>query len=167
MDLDELVQPVTTQLHAAAALGDERTQQIATTLGAALDAAVRLAIIQAVSTATTDASFALQDLAGAGAPSFGVHVDGAELDVRITAGAAQPDSPAPSDDGDASARISLRLSEALKAELEQAAGREGISVNSWLVRAATWSLGGRRQPWPGPDAGRGGGSHRVTGWVTG
>jgi predicted HicB family RNase H-like nuclease len=37
------------------------------------------------------------------------------------------------------ARISLRLPEALKAALETAAAREGISVNSWIVRALSRS----------------------------
>jgi hypothetical protein len=166
MNLDELVEPVAAQLQAAAALGDERTQQIAATLSSALDAAVRLAIIQAVSTATTDATFGLHDIAGSGAPSVGVHVDGDELDIRVTAGPTQPEAVATTDEGDATARISLRLSEALKAELEQAAGQAGVSVNSWLVRAATTALTARRSPWPAAEPNRGG-SHRMTGWVTG
>ena len=33
------------------------------------------------------------------------------------------------------ARISLRLPEALKAGIEIAATREGVSVNTWIVRA--------------------------------
>jgi hypothetical protein len=36
---------------------------------------------------------------------------------------------------DLSARISLRLPESLKSTVEKAAEREGISVNTWLVRA--------------------------------
>jgi hypothetical protein len=34
-----------------------------------------------------------------------------------------------------SARISLRLPESLKTAVEQAADREGVSTNAWLVRA--------------------------------
>jgi hypothetical protein len=34
-----------------------------------------------------------------------------------------------------SARISLRLPESLKATVERAAAREGVSTNAWLVRA--------------------------------
>ena len=49
----------------------------------------------------------------------------------------------PRDDGDASARISLRLSEALKADIEAAAARDGVSVNTWLVRAAGAALAPR------------------------
>jgi predicted HicB family RNase H-like nuclease len=34
-----------------------------------------------------------------------------------------------------SARISLRLPESLKSAVEQAAAREGVSTNAWLIRA--------------------------------
>ena len=33
------------------------------------------------------------------------------------------------------ARLTLRMPERLKARVEEAAGREGISTNAWLVRA--------------------------------
>jgi hypothetical protein len=60
------------------------------------------------------------------------------------------------------ARVNFRLSENLKGQIEEAAERAGLSVNSWLVRAAAAALDdgrGRR-----PDrAARG--SQRYTGWV--
>lgn len=37
--------------------------------------------------------------------------------------------------GDPSARITLRLSEALKNRVEEAAARDGVSVNTYIVRA--------------------------------
>ena len=48
----------------------------------------------------------------------------------------EPSEPAPAaaEDG-ASARITLRLSETLKVSVEAAATREGVSVNTWIVRA--------------------------------
>jgi hypothetical protein len=46
----------------------------------------------------------------------------------------QPVAPHTGDD-EASARITLRLPEGLKAGIEAAATREGVSVNAWLVRA--------------------------------
>jgi HicB family len=75
------------------------------------------------------------------------------------------------DDGDASARISLRLPESLKADIEMAAAREGVSVNTWLVRAAGAALTTGR-PGPGPgraDAAprRGSNAHHITGWING
>jgi len=52
----------------------------------------------------------------------------------------EPSAPAPAAGGeDASARITLRLSEALKTAVEAAAAREGVSVNTWIVRALSSS----------------------------
>ena len=61
----------------------------------------------------------------------------------------------------AMARINFRPPEGLKVRIEEAAGREGLSVNAWLVRAATAALA------PGePSSGRTHSSgDRVTGWV--
>ena len=43
-------------------------------------------------------------------------------------------------------RINLRLPEHLKTRVEEAAGRAGLSVNAWLVRAATAALDGHGAP---------------------
>ncbi len=50
--------------------------------------------------------------------------------------------PAPAAEDGLAARITLRVPEALKATIEIAASREGISVNSWLVRALSRSVAG-------------------------
>ena len=50
--------------------------------------------------------------------------------------------PAPGDD--LSARITLRLPEALKVQIEAVASSEGVSVNAWIVRALSRSLEPRR-----------------------
>jgi hypothetical protein len=61
-------------------------------------------------------------------------------------------------------RINLRMPDQLKGRIEQAASAEGLSVNSWLVRAATAALertdpGRRREP-RAPLGGQ-----RYTGWA--
>jgi len=43
-------------------------------------------------------------------------------------------APSPEPEGELSARVTLRLSEPLKARVEERAGREGLSVNSWILR---------------------------------
>jgi hypothetical protein len=53
---------------------------------------------------------------------------------------AAPDEPPPSGSEDLSARLTLRLPDTLKAATERAAEREGLSVNSWVVRALKRSL---------------------------
>jgi len=56
----------------------------------------------------------------------------------------------------------VRLPEHLKTRIEQAAGRSGLSINSWLVRAATAAL----EPAGTADSRRAGrGGQRYTGWV--
>ena len=47
---------------------------------------------------------------------------------------------APTGDDALTARITLRLSEGLKAQVELAAARESLSVNSWIVRALARGL---------------------------
>ncbi|HSY15755.1 MAG TPA: toxin-antitoxin system HicB family antitoxin [Jatrophihabitantaceae bacterium] len=159
MQLDTFVQQVQDQLAAAAALGDEQVRKLAGTLASAASPAVRLAILGALATAADEITAALLD--SPGAPTVAVHLDaGDDGDVRVavTTGAAEPSPPRP-DDGDASARISLRLSEALKAEIDDAADSAGVSVNTWLVRAATGALGSASH--------RNTNAHRVTGWING
>src|SRR2546423_9026269 len=65
---------------------------------------------------------------------------------------APPEQAAPVETGEDTARVTLRLPETLKSKVEQAAAREGLSVNAWLVRAvarATESGGWASGPSPG------------------
>ncbi|WP_262402044.1 CopG family transcriptional regulator [Actinomadura sp. CNU-125] len=67
------------------------------------------------------------------------------------------------EEGGGTSRITLRLPEHLKPQIEEAAGRMGLSVNAWLVRAVTAAL----DP-GGPPQDRGGGrpiGRNYTGWV--
>lgn len=168
MQLPEYTQHVHDQLRAAAALGDERTQQIASGLANAADTAVRLALVSAVSAAADEITAALAEADTPGSPSVRVSLDGDDLRVSVATLPTTQEQVGPADDGDATARISLRLSDALKTEIEVAAAESDVSVNTWLVRAARAALAGprSRHPWGDPWPPRRG-SHRVTGWVTG
>ena len=70
--------------------------------------------------------------------------DDAEIVVDM-AGRGQPDL-----EGDADARITLRLSAQLKARVEAASAREGMSVNTYIVRA----LNQQARPERGAKVGR-------------
>jgi hypothetical protein len=169
MQLNEYVDQVGEQLRAAAALGDERTQQIADALAGAAGSAVRLALLAAASAVAAEVSAALFDVPGAAGAAVSVRLDGDELRIVVTPPADTSTDAAPADDNDTTARISLRLSEALKSDVEQAAGRDGLSINAWLVRAiAAAARGGSsrrgKSDW-GQQAGKS--PHRISGWVTG
>jgi predicted HicB family RNase H-like nuclease len=77
--------------------------------------------------------------------------------VRDTAPPAPPEA-----EEAATARINLRLPEQLKSGIEQAAGRERLSVNAWLVRAAAAALTHDDQ---GPRQRGGRVGQSFTGWV--
>src|SRR4051812_15474346 len=142
MQLDHHLSAVHDQLVAAAALGDERTREIAAALAGTATSAVRLALIGAVSQAADEATAALLDYPGS--PAVAARLDGDEITLEVRASAAaDADGEARRDSaatGEPSARISLRLSEALKADIDAAAERDGVSVNTWLVRAAGAAL---------------------------
>jgi hypothetical protein len=107
-------------------LGDERSAQVARRIGEALGSSLRLKLFDLLSQAAVELSSKL--------PSghIEVRLAGQEPELVFV-------DSAPSDAGgvgeDFSARISLRLPESLKASVEAAAAREGISTNAWLVRA--------------------------------
>jgi hypothetical protein len=162
MQVQPYVTQVQDQLSAAAALGNEQVRATAAALAAAADPAVRLAVLAAVSAAADEITAALLDVPGA--PAVAVRTDGQELHLEVRTEAVEPDPAAPltapGEDGEHSARISLRLPDGLKTLIEQAARAESISVNTWFLRAAGRALSG-------PEAGRRVSAGRFTGWVNG
>ena len=72
-----------------------------------------------------------------------------------------PPPPPEADDG-AVARINLRLPEQLKQRVEEAAGRDRVSINAWLVRAANNALGADASR---PTHRRSVYGEKYTGWV--
>lgn len=161
MQLSPFVTQVQAQLAATAALGDDATRRVADALAAAAEPATRLAILAAVTAAADEVTAALLD--SPDAPSLAVRLDGDELRIEVRLVEARHDAPA--EDADTSARISLRLSEALKSDVESAAKADSVSVNTWLVRAATRALAPSRARAAGWDTRASG--HRITGWING
>ncbi len=163
MHLDSYVEQVQDQLIATAALGDERAREIASALTTAAAPAMRLALLGAVAAAAEEITAELVDRPGA--PAVGVQLQSDEIRVVVSAPPPAPGANAP-DAGEASARISLRLSETLKLEVDSAAAQAGVSVNTWLVRAAASALG--QAPGESNATGRPGrpNAQRVTGWIT-
>jgi hypothetical protein len=133
---------------------------LAERLSAPLESSVRLMLLEALSAAADEIT---RELAPG---SVEVRLRGGDPEFAVTAPPPDQDDakevPPPEVDETATARINLRLPEQLKADVEQAAARERLSVNAWLIRriAAAVAAGDRPSP---PRGGRIGQSY--TGWV--
>jgi CopG-like RHH_1 or ribbon-helix-helix domain, RHH_5 len=166
MDLNEHVEGIHRQFLVAAEAGGEEARALAERLLAPLDAAIRLALQDCLVAAAEEITCELAPgsvevrLRGR-QPEFVVTVPAPEAE---TVGEEAYPSMAPDGDDGGTSRINLRLPDHLKARLEQAAAREGVSVNSWLVRAAAASLERSEAP---RAAGRRAaqGAQRLSGWA--
>ncbi|HEY2708243.1 MAG TPA: toxin-antitoxin system HicB family antitoxin, partial [Caulobacteraceae bacterium] len=76
---------------------------------------------------------------------------------------AQPAETFDDDDGEATARITLRIPETLKARAEVLAARRGQSLNTWLVGAARLAAADR--PHSSGESLHGFPGRRMKGWV--
>ncbi|GAA3490916.1 toxin-antitoxin system HicB family antitoxin [Streptomyces cremeus] len=142
MDLTPYVDILRRELAAAVRVGGVEARELAERLTAPLDAAARLTLLHVLSAAANEIT---RELAPG---SVDVRMRGLDPDFVVTlppadSGApvrpAPPQSGGPGDDA-GTARVNLRLSPRLKARTEEAAVREGLSLNAWLVRAAATAL---------------------------
>ncbi|MEA2135094.1 MAG: hypothetical protein QOC68_3003 [Solirubrobacteraceae bacterium] len=168
MELTPYVENLRRDLAVAADAGGEDARALAERLTGPLESAVRLMLLDALSAAADEitrelAPGSVELRLRAGAPDFVVTPAPVDEPGEQAADTAPPLSPPDGDEG-ATARINLRLPEQLKAGVEQAAGRQRLSVNTWLVRVAAAALA-RDDPdhRPPPRGGRIGESY--SGWV--
>lgn len=139
MDLAPYVGDLQRRLVASAENGTDDTRAAAERLAAGLDAATRLVLLDALTAAAGEIT---RDLAPG---SVDVRLRGREIEFVVTAAPAEQDgddaSAAAVDLDDAStSRTTLRLPDALKARVDEAAAADGLSVNTWLVRAVASAL---------------------------
>jgi hypothetical protein len=163
MNLTPYVESLRRELAIAADAGGDDARALAERLTGPLESAVRLTLLEALSAAADEITRELAPGSAelrlrAGEPEFVVTPPPGEEP------AGEPVAPPVAADADEGAmtRINLRLSEQLKAGVEQAASRERLSVNAWFVRAVASALQ-RGEPRPAPRGGRAGDS--FTGWV--
>jgi len=166
MELSEYTGVLRGELAAITRFASEDVARAGQMLAEALDSSVRLALLDVLSAAAAEITARLDDtvvevrLSG-GEPSFVV----SSAPPAEPAGPAGPAGSAESPDETGTARVTLRLSDALKVRVEAAANDEGMSVNAWLVRAAARALDGPGQADP-PRSRRGVGQ-RITGYARG
>ncbi len=179
MDITPYVESIRRDLLAAADSAGPDAAQVAERLGFALDPAVRLALMEAISQAASEITATM--------PAGGVDVrlDGRDLAFVVDPGrvhqeVAAPSPPpvppsGPTEEDDGVARVSLRLPESLKTRADDAAAQAGQSLNTWLVnlvrgatsdRAVQVDVDVSSLPFGGdfPFGGKRG-SRRMTGWL--
>ncbi len=170
MELRPYIDALRHELALAAAAGGDDARELAERLTAPLESAARLALLDALSEAAAEIT---RELAPG---SVDLRLRNREPGFVVTPPPADPwtdppaappppgpaPAPAPGED-EATVRISLRLPEHLKNRVEQAAAAAGVSINTWLIRAAAAAAD--------TDTGRpstvspAGGGQRYTGWV--
>jgi hypothetical protein len=127
MNLTIVLEGLQEDLQGLGELGDERSAHVARRLGEALGSNLRLKLLDLLSQAAVELSSKL--------PSGHVEVRLAGQEPELVFVAEPGEAGGPVVGEELSARISLRLPDSLKAAVEKAAEREGVSVNTWLVRA--------------------------------
>jgi hypothetical protein len=133
MQMAPYIEALQSDLAEIAALGDEATGEAARRLSVALRSSVGIRLLDALSEAALELSTQL--------PSGHVEVRLSGQDPALVFVAEEQEAASASPVGEeGTARITLRLPEALKASVEAAAAREGLSVNTWLVRALARSV---------------------------
>ena len=153
MDLTPYLEALRADLAAAAAPGGPDTARAAELLGHSLESSVRLALLEALSDAAAEITTRLRDT------SVEVRLRGRDADLVVNHTAPAQEEPAPVPDSGDLTRLTLRMPESLKTHVEQTAAAEGISVNSWLVRAVSAAV--QRPKGPPPS----GGGKRITGFA--
>ncbi|MFV2009129.1 MULTISPECIES: YlcI/YnfO family protein [unclassified Micromonospora] len=151
MDLTSYVSNLGREFATLAESGGDEARALVERLTGSLESAIRMTLLDALSAAADEIT---RDLAPGSVelrlrgrdPHFVVTTPPVEPTGPTTTGdaAATVDGPPDNDlliteDGPVT-RINVRLPEQLKAAVEEAAAKEGRSVNAWLVRAAAAGL---------------------------
>ncbi|OLR93286.1 YlcI/YnfO family protein [Actinokineospora bangkokensis] len=171
MDLTTYVSTLGREFATLAEAGGDEARELVERLTGSLESAIRMTLLEALSAAADEIT---RDLAPG---SVELRLRGRDPGFVVTPAAPAPfdaaeehpwpaveaDEVAPIPEDGPAARINVRLPEQLKAAVEEAAAKEGRSVNAWLVRAAVTALQ-RPEPRPEPRAAKRS-RQRLTGWV--
>ena len=137
MEMARFIESLESDLAAVAAVGDEQTRAAAERVLQAIRGSAGLRLLDALGEAALELNAQL--------PDGHVEVRLAGQDPALVYVGEEEAPPEPAADDGLTARITLRLPDSLKQSIEAAAAREGISVNSWLVRALSKGVAGPAQ----------------------
>ena len=153
MNLDLLAERFRADLNRTAGIGGAEIAAAAERLLLAVDPALRMTLLEALSQAAQEIAHALPGT------QIGVRVEGREPVFVVEQPPAQPQADASEKDDSDMIRITLRLPEALKARAEALAAKRGQSLNTWLVGAARTAADSEHPPAGGKPG------KRIRGWA--
>jgi len=164
MELSEYIETLRREVAAVTRVAGDDVARAGQMIAEALDSSIRLTLLDVLSGAAAEITSRLEDTAvelrlSSGDPAFVV--------VRAPQDVTPPPPPEPArgegEEETGTSRVTLRLPDGLKARAEAAAALEGLSLNAWLVRAASRALDGRSEA--GPASSRRGPGQRITGFA--
>jgi hypothetical protein len=148
MQVQRFVEALKADLAAVAQLGDPQTAEAAQRIAVSIQGSLGLRLLDALGEAVLE---------------LNAQLPGGHVEVRLVGQnpefvyvREEEEEPPSGGDEAHTARITLRLPDALKRSVEEAAEREKVSVNTWLVRALARAVHGG-----------GGGGHRPGKRLTG
>jgi hypothetical protein len=143
--VSEVVEAISADLAALGELGDEATAGAARRLAAAMQAPLMARLLDFLGQVAGELGAALPD------QQVEVRLVGGDVQLAVQAAPSEPLAEEDADGAggagageDAGARITLRLPSRLKARVEEASAREGLSVNSYIVRALSQAVRAER-----------------------
>jgi hypothetical protein len=146
MELSPYIESLKQSLKAAAAPGGKDVADAAALLSEALESSARLSFLEAMADAAAEITAAL-DGASVEARLRGRGIEFIVNETEPSPGATVQPGPASAEEPGETARITLRLPEALKESVEEAASAAVASVNAWLVRVIADAVdGGHTRP---------------------
>jgi len=147
--ISTVVEALAGDLVALGRLGDEATAAAAERLAAAMQGPITARLLDSLGQLAAELSRTVRD------GRVEVRLMGGDADLVWVEDPSAEAGPEEDVDADANARITLRLPAALKSRIEAASARDGVSVNTYIVRA----LGQQSRPDRGPKVGK-----RLTGY---
>jgi hypothetical protein len=172
MEMSEYTEALRREVATITRFAGEDVARAGQMISDALDASIRLTLLDVLSGAAAEITSRLDDIAievrlSTGDPTFAVVHGPQDLTPPPP-----PPPPVPGDpargDGDeetGTSRVTLRLPDGLKSRADTAAGREGLSLNAWLVRAASRALDDPPGPVRPQQPTRSGPGRRITGFA--
>src|SRR5690625_496443 len=163
MDVNTYLSSLRQALANAASTSTPEVQDAADRLAQSLEPALRLALMELASDLAAEVTSRLDGALAEVRPRRRPPdlVADQQAPTERPAPAPAPAAP-PAPEAASQTRVALRLPESLQVRVDEAAASDGVSINSWLVRAVQTAL---TTPGHHSSTGPAGVGRRMTGWV--